>query len=47
MPERLIGYEAIAEGYKEDPQESKARIFARIEEEYPWATDDQILKVMK
>ena len=46
-PERLIGYDKIAAAYKEDPRESAEKIFARIKEEYPWATDEQIRKVMK
>ena len=46
-PERLIGYEAISEGYTEDPRQSRDRIFARIKEEYPWASEEQIRKVMK
>ena len=46
-PERLIGYEAISEEYKEDPLQSGDRIFARIKEEYSWATEEQIRKVMK
>lgn len=45
-PERLIGYESIAEGYKEDPKKSAERIFARIQEEYPWASKEAIKKVV-
>ena len=46
-PERLIGEEAIAEGYREDPQASRDRIYARILEEYPRATPDQVNTVMR
>lgn len=46
-PERIIGYDEIAKAYKEDPEESGEKIFARIREEYPWVTDEQLGKVLK
>ena len=46
-PERWIGPEAIEEGYREKPADSARRIFERIREEYPWAEEEQIRKVMK
>ena len=36
-PEHLWGYKEIEAAYKEDPEVSRERIFARISEEYPWA----------
>jgi len=46
-PERIVGAEALAEGYREDPAVSAERIFARIREEYPWAEENQIRKIIK
>ena len=45
-PERLVGYDAIAEGYREDPIRSGERIFAKIKQEYPDAAEEQIRKIM-
>jgi hypothetical protein len=41
-PENLWGYDLVSSAYQEDPQVSKDRIYARIKEEYPWASDAQI-----
>lgn len=46
-PERMIGYDKIEEGYREKPERSKERILARIKEEYPWAEESKILKMLK
>ena len=46
-PERLLGQEAISEGYREEPEKSRERIFARIREEYPEASEEQLLRVLK
>lgn len=45
-PEKLLGADAISNGYKEDPAESLRRIRERIQEEYPWATEKEIKKVL-
>ena len=45
-PERFLGEEVIAEAYKEEPEKSRERIYQRIKEEYPWATMEQIRKVV-
>ncbi len=45
--ERFIGKDAICESYREDPETTKSRIFARIKEGYPWAKEKEIEKVMK
>ncbi len=46
-PERLLGYDVVREAYKEDPRVSLKRIFAKIKQEYPGASEKDILKVMK
>lgn len=46
-PEALIGEEAIYEAYRENPQQAKERIFARIREEYPWAEEKELQRVLK
>ena len=47
MPEQIWGYEAVSAAYKEEPEISKQRIFDRIKEEFPWATEKQIRKLCK
>ena len=46
-PERLLGYDALARAYREEPELSRQRVYQRILEEYPWAAQEQIRKVMK
>lgn len=46
-PEKLWGYDLIASAYRENPEKSKERIMQRIKEEYPWADEKDIMKVMK
>ena len=47
MPEQIWGYEAVTAAYKENPEISKKRIFDRVKEVFPWATEKQIKKVCK
>lgn len=46
MPETLWGAEAIAEGYKEEPEESHRKIVEHIRDIYPIATEKMIKKVI-
>jgi hypothetical protein len=46
-PEQLWGYDVVSAAYKEESETSRQKIFARIQEEYPWASQDQIRHVMK
>lgn len=45
--EKFIGKDIIYAAYKEDPLMSCERIISRIKEEYPWAEEKDIEKVMK
>ena len=45
--EKFIGKDIIYAAYKEDPLLSCERIISRIKEEYPWAEEKDIEKVMK
>ena len=45
--EKFIGKDIIYAAYKEDPLLSYERIISRIKEEYPWAEEKDIEKVMK
>lgn len=47
MPEQIWGYDAVTAAYKEEPDVSKNRIFNRVKEVFPWATEKQIRKVCK
>ncbi|MBQ7797377.1 MAG: hypothetical protein IJ374_12600 [Lachnospiraceae bacterium] len=47
MPEQIWGYKAVTEAYKEDPELSKKRIYDRVKEVFPWATEKQIKKVCR
>jgi len=47
MPEQIWGYDAVTAAYKEEPEVSKNRIFNRVKEVFPWATEKQIRKVCK
>jgi len=46
-PEQIWGYDAVTAAYKEEPEVSKNRIFNRVKEVFPWATEKQIRKVCK
>lgn len=46
-PERLLGYDVVREAYKEDPRVSLKRIFDKIKQEYPGASEKDILQVME
>lgn len=46
-PEKLLGYDAIRGGYREEPSESKRRIIEAIRREYPAADEKQILKIIR
>ena len=46
MPERIWGYDYIAKGYKEEPEQSAARIRSFMKENYPAAADEQVRRVI-
>lgn len=46
MPEHLFGYEEIAAGYRETPEESLERILQQLERYVPTAERKQMLKVL-
>ena len=46
-PEQIWGYDAVTAAYKEEPEVSKNKIFNRVKEVFPWATEKQIRKVCK
>ena len=46
-PEHLWGYDYITSAYKEDPEESGRRIYERVKELYPDASQKQIQKVIR
>lgn len=43
-PETKLGYDCIAEAYREPPEDSRRRIIAQIRDFFPEATDDQLQK---
>ena len=45
-PENLWDYETVSTAYKEDPEASGKKIMERIREEFPWAEEEQIRKVI-
>ena len=47
MPEQLWGYDYVASAYKEDPDVSKERIYKRLCEMCPEATEKQILRQLR
>lgn len=47
MPEQLWGYDYVASSYKEDPEVSKERIYKRIREICPDATEKQMPKRLR
>ena len=46
-PETLWGYEMVTSAYREDPAESKEKIFRRVRELFPGASEKQMNKVLK
>ena len=46
-PEKLWGYEAVTACYGEAPEASRDRVFARVRELYPQATDRQIRTILR
>jgi len=46
-PEALWGYESVTAAYREKPQASKEKIYARARACFPRATDAQIRKILK
>ena len=46
-PEKLWGYEAVTACYGETPEASRDRVFARVRELYPQATDRQIRTILR
>ena len=46
-PEYLWDYETASAAYREEPEESKERIIARVKEEYPWADERKLERVLK
>lgn len=46
-PEKLWGYEAVTACYGEAPEASRERVFARMRELYPQATDRQIKTILR
>ena len=46
-PEELWGYEHVTSAYKEDPETSAERIFARTRELFPYGSDASYVKILK
>ncbi|MDO4977995.1 MAG: hypothetical protein Q4E53_12110 [Eubacteriales bacterium] len=46
-PEVLWNYDTVAGSYREDPDASFEKLINRVKEEYPWAPEEQIRKVLK
>lgn len=46
-PEKMWGYGLISSSYNEEPSDSLARIINRVKEEYPWADEKDIKRVIK
>lgn len=46
-PEHLWDYDAVSAAYHEDPAASGEKIFRHIQSEFPWATKEQLKKVLK
>jgi len=47
MPEQIWGYDLVTSAYKEKTEVSKARIMSRMKEAFPWATENQMKKILK
>ena len=45
-PEALWGYEMVTSAYREAPEESGARIYRHIREQYPFASELQIKQLL-
>lgn len=46
-PESIWGYDLVTSAYREEPEESRERIFNHIREEYPIATEEQIQSILR
>ncbi len=46
-PEDLWGYDRMTACYNEDPSVSREKIFSQVQKLYPYATEAQLLKVLK
>lgn len=46
-PEEVWGYELISSAYGEDPEQSRERIFSRMKELYPDASEKDIMRICK
>lgn len=47
VPEVLWDYDTVAASYREEPEHSFHKMMRRVKEEYPWAGEEQIKKVLK
>ena len=45
-PEAIWGYEAVTRAYTESPTDSWQRIFGRVQDQFPDAADDDIVKII-
>ena len=45
-PEQLWGYEWISMAYKERPEESREKVFEQVRQNFPHASQEEILKVL-
>ncbi len=45
-PECLWGYDVVSAAYKEEPEESRDKIFRQIGQNFPAASREAILKVL-
>jgi hypothetical protein len=45
-PEAMWGYEKVTSAYGESPATSRERIVCRIQEEFPGADDDSLIKLI-
>ncbi|MCC8101840.1 MAG: hypothetical protein LIP11_06125, partial [Clostridiales bacterium] len=46
-PEDLWGYDMVTANYKEEPSESWKRIYEHLSCSYPFATEEQLKKLLK
>lgn len=46
-PEQLWDYDTVSSAYSEDPELSRQKIWQQIQSHFPWATEDQLRRVMK
>ena len=45
-PEHLWGYELVSSAYKEEPEESRERIYRQLKQNFPNASKEAVLKVL-